>query len=110
MNSSAVRFTGACAGFTSVDPLYRLTPFEGVTVARDVDQLASCLRGVETVWAKGLLGPLEGVAEVCVAEPLGVCFEGVKAIVEAEKAGRIATCEGVIDDLGVVSFAIPFAA
>ena len=76
----------------------------------EVDPCASCLRGVETVWANGLLRPLEGVNEVCVAEPLGVCFEGVEVTVEAEKAGRIATCEGVIDDLGVDPFAIPFAA
>ena len=60
--------------------------------------------------ANGLLRPLEGVAEVCAAEPLGVCFEGVKVTVEAEKAGRIAIFDGVIDDLGVDPFAIPFAA
>lgn len=110
LSLSAVRFTGAGAGFTSVDPLNRLTPSEGVTVAREVDPLASCLRGAERVPSIGPLKPFEGVAEVCVAEPLGVCFEGVKVTVEAEKAGRIAIFEGVIDDLGVVSFAIPFAA
>ena len=76
----------------------------------EVDPCAACRRGAETVPAIGPLKPFEGVAEVCVAKPLGVCFEGVKAIVEAEKAGRIATCEGVIDDLGVDAFAIPFAA
>jgi hypothetical protein len=109
-DASAIWCTGVGAVFAGVAPFGRLTLFEGVTVERGAEALASCRCGVLIVLAIGRLALFEGVAEECEAEPLAVCFKGVEITLEAEPAGRVAMFEGVIEEVEVEPFTIPLAA